>query len=47
MAGSASCDGVGPIGVCIWPGGDFEHDEPEHEVGIEDMPHDADGLVEP
>jgi hypothetical protein len=31
----------------LWPGGDFEHDEPEHEVGIEDMPHDADGLVEP
>ena len=31
----------------LWPGGDFEHDEAEHEVGIEDMPHDADGLVEP
>ena len=31
----------------LWPGEDFEHDEAEHEVGIEDMPHDADGLVEP
>jgi hypothetical protein len=31
----------------LWPGGDFERDEAEHEVGIEDMPHDADGLVEP
>jgi hypothetical protein len=31
----------------LWPGGDFEHDEAEHEVGIEDMPHDAGGLVEP
>ena len=26
----------------LWPGGDFEHDEAEHEVGIEDMPHDGD-----
>jgi hypothetical protein len=31
----------------LWPGEDFEHDEAEHEVGIEDMPHDPDGLVEP
>jgi hypothetical protein len=31
----------------LWPGGDFEHDEAEHEVGIEDMPHDADCLIEP
>jgi hypothetical protein len=31
----------------LWPGGDFEYDEAEHEVGIEDMPRGADGLVEP
>ena len=27
----------------LWPGEDFEYDEAEHEVGIEDMPHDAVG----
>ena len=26
----------------LWPGGDFEHDEAEHEIGIEDLPHDGD-----
>jgi hypothetical protein len=29
----------------LWPGGDFEYDEAEHEVGIEDMPHDADATA--
>ena len=29
----------------LWPGGDSECDEAEHEVGIEDMPHDADATA--
>jgi hypothetical protein len=36
-----------PDRSALWPNEDTEYDEAEHEVGIEDMPHDAGGLVEP
>lgn len=35
-----NCAGVNPTDLC-WQNHDLEQDDAEHEVGIEDMPHDA------